>query len=688
MNPFDIEIFRQYLLRSLPNIHGKSKVFLFYNFYQSLLDSNDETLVEAYCLEFIEEYITSLKNYSAFCLAPGKSERLISQLTTISALNSVQAFKHIIVVEAKRIRKEVEELFSVLSGSKKDINHNKLFFPLIEESGIQTADTYGFLETVQVTINKRKNENKLYVFPSVGVLDERIEKQILDSFSYAIKYLRKYKKKFSEYHDIIIYFNNYSANYIGNSLGIALTVGFIEQLTSLYNLPFRVNIQNNVASTGSIDVNGKINSVNKEFIEKKVEVVFYSPIDNFIISKDDELYAFKKLDQLKELYPQRELKISGVNDLEDIFNRRNLINIFKQNILVRSYKTSRKNWQISALIILLYMITAIVLIRDFDENPSVLENEGKTLYIKNKSGRVLWTKRIDFDSSLLSSKYSSNYINKLVDINNDGVNEIIVTNESLEQNNDSIRHIACYNSRGNLMWSNNFNETASSFISSMQPSYISNLVDTVTLSDKKKYLVAFATDRTSFNSAIFKIDLKTGKQSNDILWHNGPIRDCRIIDFNNDGRKKIAFAAINSSFGKVAFGVIDPNNLAGQCPSLTSSTLKCIVPAKLLTYIMLPKTDFSRCTKQIDTSLKIGCLNNNPDKKTISLKSSEDESAEATINFIIPYNSKNISVSLRKRPETKESLPLPHTKTRISDQILFWDGNKFVNRSNEVWDFR
>jgi hypothetical protein len=685
MNPFDIEIFRQYLLRNLPNIHGKSKVFTFYNFYQSLLDSNDETLVEAYCLEFIEEYITSLKNYSAFCLAPGKSERLVSQLTTISALNSVQNFKHIIVVEAKRIRKEVEELLSVLSGSKKDISHNKLFFPLIEENGIQTVDTYGFLETVRITINKRKNENKLYVFPSVGVLDERIEKQIFDSFSYAIKYLGKYKKKFSEYHDIIIYFNNYSANYIGNSLGIALTVGFIEQLTSLYNLPFRVNIQNNVASTGSIDANGKINSVNKEFIEKKVEVVFYSPIDNFIISKNDETYALKKLDQLKELYPQRDLKINGVNDLEDIFNRRNLINIFRQNILVRSYKASKKNWQISVLIILLYMITAIVLIRDFDENPSVLENEGKTLYIKNKSGRILWTKSVDFDSSLFSSRYSLNYVNRLLDINGDGINEIIITNESLKQyNGTQYGRIACYNSRGNLIWENNFHETASISTDSLQSYYISNLVDTTTINDKK-YLIAFATDHTSVSSAIFKVDLKTGKQSNDILWHNGPIRDCLIIDFNKDGKKEIAFAAINSSFGKIAFGVIDPNNLTGQCPSCT---FKYIIPAKLLAYIMFPKTDFSRRTRQIDPSLKIGCLNNNPDKKMISLESNDGGNTEAAINFILPYNSKNISISLKKRPGVQELLPPPHIKTRISDEILFWDGEKFVNQSNEVWDFR
>lgn len=683
MNPFDIEIFRQYLLRSLPNIHGKSKVFTFYNFYQSLLDSNDETLVEAYCLEFIEEYITSLKSYSSFCLAPGKSERLISQLTTISALNSVQAFKHIIVIETKRIRKELEELLSVLSGSKKDINHNKLFFPLIEENGIQTTNTYGFLETVQITINKRKSGNKLYVFPSVGILDERIEKQIFDSLSYAMKYLGKYKKKFSEYHDIFVYFNNYSANYVGNSLGIALTVGFIEQLTSLYNLPFRVNIQNNVASTGGININGKINSVNKEFMEKKIEVVFYSPIDNFIISKDDEIYAYKKLNQLKELYPKRNLKISGVNDLEDIFNRRNLINIFKQNILVRSYKASKKNWQISVLIILLYMITAIILIRDFDESPSVLENKGKTLYVKNKSGRVLWTKSIDFDSSMFSSRYNLNYVNRLLDIDGDGINEIIITNESLKQyNGTQYGRIACYNSRGDLIWENNFHETASISTDSLQSYNISNLVDTTTINGKK-YLIAFSTDQTSISSAIFKVDLKTGKQSNDILWHNGPIRDCLIIDFNNDGKKEIAFAAINNSFERAVFGLVDLNDLAGKCPSSNPFLFKCTPPAKLLTYIILPKTNFLRYAK----SLKIGCLNNSK-KKTFSLKSSEDENTEATLNFRTPYNFKTLSISFSKKSEAQELLLFPNTKNRISDEVLFWNGKEFVNRNNEVWNFR
>jgi hypothetical protein len=689
MNPFDIENFRQFLLRSLPSIHGKSKVFMFYNFYQSLFDSNDGTLVEAYCLEFIEEYVSSLKSYSAFCLAPGRSERLISQLTTISALNSVQTFKHAIVTETKRIRKEVEELLSVLSGSKKDIGHEKLFFPLIEENGIQTTDNYGFLETVRVTLNKRKDENKLYVFPSVGVLDERIEKQIFDSLSYAIKYLGKYKKKFSEYHDIFIYFENYSANYIGNSLGIALTVGFIEQLTSLYNLPFLINIQNNVASTGSVSVNGKINSINKEFIEKKIEVVFYSPIDNFIVPKGDEIHAVKKLAQLKELYPQRNLQISGVDDLEDIFNRRNLINISKQNILLRSYKTSKKNWQVSALIILLYMITAIVLIRDFDENPGILENAGNNLYIKNKSGRILWTKIVDFDTSLSLSKYDLNRVSKLVDVNNDGFNEIIISNESSGQDKSSASNgkIECYNYRGTLMWVFNFEKMSLSSVGSITPSYISNLVDTISLNDKKKYLIAFAADITTYNSAIFKIDLESGRQSKDILWHKGPIRDCRIIDFNNDGKKEIAFAAFNTSFEKVVLGIIDPNSFFGQCPSSDYFTFKCNVPKELLAYIMLPKTDFTGWLKKTGPPLKIGCFNN-PDKKTISLKSAESGNIEAMIDFFIPFNSKNISVSLTKSPGTEKLLPQTIIKNKLKDEILFWNGKEFLNRNNEVWNFR
>ena len=32
---------------------------------------------------------------------------------------------------------------------------------------------------------------------------------------------------------------------------------------------------------------------------------------------------------------------------------------------------------------------------DFDDNPFLLHSDGTTLFIKNKNGKVLWTKRID-----------------------------------------------------------------------------------------------------------------------------------------------------------------------------------------------------------------------------------------------------------------------------------------------------
>ncbi len=697
MNAFDIELIRQYLLLNLPKAHGRTKVFLFFNYYKALLDSGDSKTIDAFYLEFIEEYLSSLNSYTAYCIAPNKTVELIEQLERILSITSIISFKSLLQKEIDRLESQLNEINLILSGAPQQSDITRLAFPLIEQSTIGVFETYGFLETVRITVAKGKNENKLYVFPKTGILEKNIEKQIYDSFSLAMKYLKPHQKKFFQFHELTVYFDNYSATYIGNSLGVALTIGFIEQLSTLYNLPFLVKIKNNIASTGAIGKDGKIHPVNKNYIEKKVEVIFYSSTEIFIVAKQDEANAKDKLNQLKKIYPNRNLKIIGVSDLDDLLDRRTLINISKQNPFIRTAKISVKNWQITLLVIILYIITAMALIRNFDENPAILESVGKTLYVKNKSGRVLWTKEINYDANLISSDNYLRIMHKLVDINNDGINEVIITNESLKElkNENEYGRIACLNNLGGLVWKYSFFDSVSSSGEILPPFYLTNVVDTFSLREEK-YLLAISSSRSSYNSSIFMIDLKNGKRSSNVFWHNGFIRDALVYDFNNDGKKEIAFAAINNSFGKIAFGVLNPEELSGQCPNNNSYGFDNIPVAKLNSYIILPKTDYNKYLNLISPSLEVGCIENHPDERYLQIRSIEGENKSSAISFMIFYEWHRINIltedkfiAQRDTLIKHKILTPPFTGTmdfvkQLNSEIMFWTGKDFIGKQQFV----
>jgi hypothetical protein len=685
MNAFDIEILRQYLIANLPYTHGKSKIFFFYNFYQLLLNSKDESILGAYTLEFIEEYLDALKQYSAFCIPPQKSEDLVKQIKMICELNTTQKFHAELAAEVERINLQVDELKSYLSGIQNIIGSSNLTFPLIEENGTGTRETYGFLEKVRITVSKQKQNDKLWVYPKLGELDNKIEKQILNSFQLAKNYLSGHKKKFGAHHEITVHFDNYAANYIGNSLGIALTVGFIEQLSKLYNLPFLVKVRSNIASTGGVNENGKILPVNKSYIEKKVEAVFYSSTEIFIVPKQDEENAVTKLNQLKKIYPLRNLKIVGVSDLDDILDRRNLIIISKQNPLIRTAKASIKNWQLTTLLIFIYIITVVLLFRNFDDNPMLISNQGKILYVKNKSGIVLWTKKINIDDKHSASNFNLGYYCRLADINDDGHNEIIITHEAPEEleNVAGSGRIVCLDMKGDLIWKYNFPDSSSIAEGIFHPLFSTNLIDIAETSEKK-FLYAFASSRGKHESVIFKLDLQSGKRVGGILINAGYIKDAITGDFDKDGLKEIAFATVNNSSNNIEFGVVDLNNINGKCPALDDTVFTKIPYATLKSFLVFPNNKL--CNMNF-AYLGIGSLINNLDEQKIYLRFFEAGKANSFLTYKIDYDFKNVSVSfdseINNRPDSiAANINLNSGRTidrdSLNKNILFWNGNNFA----------
>jgi hypothetical protein len=319
----EIEKQKVELARLLRNIFGKTKLFKISSYYKMLLESQDTNLIEAYSVDFIEDFLSELKSFTPLYQSPEKTESVLiqlNQLKSISTLSQYQKdFEEIIFEISSRFR----ELKSILNGISSNSINSPLTFPLIESSQDSIyQEFFGTLESVCIKIDKTKNQNKFVFVPSEKKIENQLLHQAQVSFELALNYFQKHKKKFSPFHEVLIYFENLSASYEGNSLGVALTIGFIEQLSVLYNLSFITNIKNNVATTGGVNENGEIISIPEDIIKKKVEVVFYSGIESFIIPKEEEETAIKRKKQLQELYPNRKLNLVAIENISELLNQR------------------------------------------------------------------------------------------------------------------------------------------------------------------------------------------------------------------------------------------------------------------------------------------------------------------------------------------------------------------------------
>jgi len=128
-------------------------------------------------------------------------------------------------------------------------------------------------------------------------------------------------------------FDKRAGYYSGNSLWAALTLAFIEELLNYYNSPVIIKTGKGIVLTGGLADDGSLIPTSKEAIEKKVENVFFSPIQTFVLPVADLSFAEEKLKTLKQEFPQRKLNLTGIKTFNDLLDRRNLLILKNRKLL-------------------------------------------------------------------------------------------------------------------------------------------------------------------------------------------------------------------------------------------------------------------------------------------------------------------------------------------------------------------
>ncbi|MCP4970529.1 MAG: hypothetical protein GY932_08050 [Arcobacter sp.] len=129
--------------------------------------------------------------------------------------------------------------------------------------------------TIKIEKNKSSKENNFIIIPSSEQVEKRLIEQINISWQLAINYLQKHFNNPYKHHTVIINFNKIYVQYEGYSLGMTITLVFLQELFRFYNTPLTLNVKGNVTFSGGLDFEGSIKPLSKEIIEKKVETVFF-----------------------------------------------------------------------------------------------------------------------------------------------------------------------------------------------------------------------------------------------------------------------------------------------------------------------------------------------------------------------------------------------------------------------------
>lgn len=179
---------------------------------------------------------------------------------------------------------KLTNLYNVLNGIEENNKDSKTgMFPLLEES-LNKDEVFCVLESISVDIKTNSQRTNFILVPSEKEIENRLEKQIKDSWKTAVNKTQDYLKKIKPNHEVIIQFDKRLGFYKGNSLGIALMLSFIEELLKFYNSNTIIKVQDSVAITGGLDEDGRIIPTSKKIIEKKVEGIFFFICKNICFS--------------------------------------------------------------------------------------------------------------------------------------------------------------------------------------------------------------------------------------------------------------------------------------------------------------------------------------------------------------------------------------------------------------------
>ena len=676
-------------IKLLKTIPARNKLFFLYSFFHLLLEEKNRNIAESYILEFGKTYFDLISKIDLAGIHPKVIEVIIEQ-----SKHLLEAYREDDSSNPASCVSSLEEKYkrinAVLEGSV-SVGTAAVSLPLLQKESEKFEDDYGVLSTLSVQVKPASGENKFHIIPGRGEPDAELKQQAENSLVNALRIAGRHAKIRHSSWDVYIDFENKTGEYSGSSFGALLVLKLVEEILRYYDSPTKIFSNAPAAITGAVDKQGNIPSLTPDIVAVKTKIIFFSDVKQFIIPEDDFIHARDTLQELHAEFPDRNLKLVGIQTVDDLFDLRNVVDIKKESSLLRTGKFIKRQ---ALALFLLIPITAIIIfsgVFDFDNNPDHFEYKGKVGFIMNKGGKKLYDTKLAISSD--DERYMGwiNDSGKILDSDNDGNNEILLCNtlQVIKESDPFYPRLVCYDKDLHNKWLYSFNKTVATKFEHHSGHYDLNFVDTLTINDTLN-LFCFARNYPNEVSALFSLDCRTGKPLNNILWHSGHLNAGRIYDTN--GSKEFFATAINNGFERSVLFSIQVNKLRGQLPAAEGYQFLNIDKAVPDQYVLLPKTDFTGYYQQRFNVPQVGGLFFDYGKKEIiiSLIEGDFNTDYASIAYRFSKDLKFISISftdglIEKRDALvragKIKGPLTRTKEfeqSLLSQLRYWDGQKFV----------
>jgi len=693
MNIFELEILKDNIAVEISSsILLKTKLYKLSDFVKKVDENLPQHLKSAFLADVIDPFFILLSRFSAHGVSIDRSKEILNSAKLLLTFDETSEHRREITSNLDNEISSIESFINKGESSKEE-KFNGLFFPVVEITK-NPVRKFGSLEKLEFFLEQNKKfEDYFDIIPSTGLIEERLHQQIKTSWSFAKKYLLGHKEG-NYFFDIVIKFGQRSVDYTGDSLGAALTLGFIEQLAEFLGLREIIKVTNRVAITGSADESGNIGSVSGSTIKHKLESVFFSYVNMFLVPSENYETVLRHFSEMKEKYPNRDLKIIRIDNINEILLRRDLVSIKKQNIIFWAARKASKPKYLVPLLLGLIIFTTSIFYRKFDDNPVSVYYKNGSVFISNTYGEILWKKPVIGKDEHEANHDRINRLIKIADINHDGINEIVYQSGLLTTTigDPSFDKLICSNINNEILWTFNFRSKIRDKKEIYEDYFGESILDVYSVNGESEILIGAQIDRY-YHNAVFRLN-KYGELIGDILWHPGTVRYGAVRDFDNDGNLELAAIGINNGFEGAVLFSIELEKLNGRSPSVGKYRFPDYEIAEFDHYIKLPVSDYIRNLRNDRRYNTPELVHVNEISNNLLFNIIEDEiyksSSSYILEFYYTFELKEIIVADNFRVKRDSAIvgldpqkfPLTDSKEfkqSLIDQIAYWNGKDFIN---------
>lgn len=703
---FNIELAYQNLRHCLKKPASNNlKLLCISDFLDLIIKDDCDSRYESYLIE-IQPALFSLSIDNEFkYISPDFISELLKKISVLQNytifINSEKEFQDIIIHLNRIYNQKISELKNIQKNILSE--SGSVAIVLIENNSLNNNLKTSVVHNLNLSSSVRpngENTDKIDFSNLTEISDTGLIEQLNNDVIIAKTECQKLGIK-TAFYNFTFWFNEHNYFYSGSSLGIgALCLAFNAVLINDLN-KYYYKFLCDVVFTSEIDEKGDLIRIDHEILKIKLQGVFFSQFNKFIIPEDNLIEAKIELDILQNKFPGRTLELIPIKNYSSVFNNLGIIekcelNIF-QKVIALAHKHS-KAVNISLAFILMITILFFgykVILQHIDNNPVIKRYENDRLTAYNKYEKKLWES--DFVLNIVNENFKvhdraiqDNVI--LSDLDEDGKNEILTINTSSP---DTLinRTVFCYNNDGSLKWKfeappHNISYSGNKFDDNFMYSL---LVPSDFKINGHKYFVTSGNIKQYFpcELAIHTIDGSVIAS----YWHSGTLIQIKILDLDSDGREEIYTSGVNNKARSSCLAVFDPIIMRGS--SYLTNPLNDSVKGTEKYYIVFPRTFFSYLSPE-GYSYAVSIYQKTPERlvigvvETINGNPYEDLNPHILYEFDEKMNILNaaLSSSFSSRYEEMKDDPaknLPEINNwrqyqdSLKNAVRYWDGDKFVN---------